>query len=499
MQSIKYGTISTGSKEASEAALNILKKNGNAFDAAVAAVFTSMTSEFALTGPFGGGACVGKVKDKSPFVYDFFVDCPKKNINKKEFKEIEVNFGKTTQQFHIGKGSIAAPGNLAGLLIIHKNHGKLSLKEVLHPAIKYAKEGVVISKYQAYILKLIEPILSYQKNEIFYKKNKFIQEGDTFTNPSFADFLHIVLDKGYKYFYKEEGLNEIFDYLGNDSYLNRNDFKQYKVYKREPVSINFKEHTIFTNPSPSFGGSLIIFLLRLIKESDKNLNINNLINGMNLASRVREEICKDPNDEFEIDKIFSNNIFKKYLSDFSKNNYASELDGFGSTTHVSILDKEGNAASITTTNGEGCGSIIPKYGIMMNNMLGEKDLNPYGFHNWTVKRRLPSMISPIIITKDSLPKYVFGSGGSNRIRSANIQVILNLLIHEMSLSNAISSPRIHLEGTNLFYEPGITFKKIKALKLISFDNKNLFFGGVNGVSNTEAIGDQRRGGYGIIV
>ena len=95
MDNMKYGTISTGSKEASLAAASILKQGGNAFDAAVGAVFVSMTSEFSLTGPFGGGACVGMENNNSPFVYDFFVDCPVNLANQKEFKEVSVNFGTT--------------------------------------------------------------------------------------------------------------------------------------------------------------------------------------------------------------------------------------------------------------------------------------------------------------------------------------------------------------------------------------------------------------------
>ena len=115
---------------------------------------------------------------------------------------------------------------------------------------------------------------------------------------------------------------------------------------------------------------------------------------------------------------------------------------------MSILDNNGNAASITTTNGEGCGYVIPEFGIMMNNMLGEQDLNPFGFHNWNTVRRLPSMISPIIACKNNKPEVIIGSGGSNRIRSANIQVIINHLIKKMTLNDAVSSPRIHLEGNN---------------------------------------------------
>ena len=103
---------------------------------------------------------------------------------------------------------------------------------------------------------------------------------------------------------------------------------------------------------------------------------------------------------------------------------SKENSGSGSTTHLSIIDSKGNAASVTTTNGEGCGYIIPGTGIMMNNMLGEDDLNPDGFHNWKTTKRMSTMMSPTIVIGDSGPELVLGSGGSNRIRSAIKQVIL---------------------------------------------------------------------------
>jgi len=501
MNSIQYGSISTGSKEASISAEKILKKGGNAFDAAIGAVFVSMTSEFALTGPFGGGTCVGLEKGKSPFVYDFFVDCPK-NINpNKEFKGTHVNFGNTIQKFHIGRGSIAIPGNIVGLLEIHKNHGQLPLKNILKYAIDFAKSGVIISSYQAYILKLIKPILTFSHNNLFYKNNSFIKSGDKFINSKFSDFLEIILEKGSDYFYNGEGLDKIINYLDNVSCLAKEDFINYKVHKRKPLSLEFNKHIIHTNPAPSYGGTLIVFLLKLLKTINKDINTLDLIKSMNLTSKARNDACVNPHEINEISKVLLKENFEKYKKLFYLDNFdfCDDLDGFGSTTHVSIIDKNGNAASITTTNGEGCGSIIPEYGIMMNNMLGEVDLNPFGFHKWGVKRRLPTMISPIIITQDSTPKFVLGSGGSNRIRSANIQVILNLLTKNLNLKNSIEAPRLHLEGNTLFYEPGIIIPKIKNLKLTSFDNKNLFFGGVNGVSITEAVGDQRRGGYGIII
>ena len=111
------------------------------------------------------------------------------------------------------------------------------------------------------------------------------------------------------------------------------------------------------------------------------------------------------------------------------------------------------------------------------------------------------MLSPIIITEKSKPKFILGSGGSNRIRSANVQVILNLLHKGMTLDEAISQPRIHLEGDTLFCEPDINLanaNKLKGININHFTSQNVFFGGVNAVSNKEAVGDERRGGNGII-
>ena len=501
---MKYGTISTGSKEASIAASEILKYGGNAFDAAIAAIFVSMTSEFALTGAFGGGTLLGIKENSNPFIYDFFVDCPNCKVNdKKEFQQIEINFGNAKQKFHIGKGSIAIPGNLMGLIQIQRDYGVLTLKDTLSPAIEYANQGITINKYQSDIINLVKPILFFDKSgkKLYAKKGSILKNGDLFKNPQFADFLNIVIKKGYEYFYNGAGLDLILSHCSKESYLTKKDFNSYSINKRKPISINYNGHNIITNSAPSFGGSLIIFLLKLLKDSKAKNNILNLINTMNLTSLARDEVCNDPDDENQINNIFSDKIYNKYL-DVVNNNFANPINGFGSTTHVSILDKMGNAASITTTNGEGCGYVIPEYGIMMNNMLGEEDLNPFGFHKWNKKRRLPTMISPTIISKNNIPQYVLGSGGSNRIRSANIQVILNILYEKMNLYDAIEKPRIHLEGNQLYCEPGIKIPKDKTLeKLIVnlFNQKNVFFGGVNAVSKSEAIGDSRRGGFGIVV
>ena len=372
---MKYGSISTGSKEATLAAEEILKYGGNAFDAAVCAVFVSMTSEFALTGVFGGGSILGIKNNNAPFIYDFFVNCPEYNNNPNaEFEEVVVNFGNTKQKFHIGKGSIATPGNLMGLLEVQKKYGILSLENVLSPAKEIANSGVTINKHQSDIIKLVDPILTFDKSsrELFAENGKLISEGDIFKNTAFADFLDIIIKNGSDYFYNGEGLNIILKHCDESSYIKKNDFNSYKIYKRNPLFLNYLDYDILTNPAPSFGGSLIIFLLKLFKDSGRKFSLSNLIKAMNLSSLARNEICKNPDDEMEINNIFDKEHYSRFLNMFKNNSmkFTDGIDGFGSTTHVSILDNNGNAASITTTNGEGCGYVIPEFGIMMNNMLG---------------------------------------------------------------------------------------------------------------------------------
>ena len=184
---MKYGAIATGSNESLDTAKHIFKEGGNAFDAAIGAVFTSMTSEFALTSAGGGGVLLGIKNNSNPILYDFFVNCPNFNNQNANFKKISVNFGKTKQDFFIGEGSIAIPGNIAGLLKAHYENGVLPLSTILEPAIHYAKNGVTISSYQSYINSLVKPILLLTKDgkNLFTKNNVFLKKEIIFSTKIF--------------------------------------------------------------------------------------------------------------------------------------------------------------------------------------------------------------------------------------------------------------------------------------------------------------------------
>ena len=172
------------------------------------------------------------------------------------------------------------------------------------------------------------------------------------------------------------------------------------------------------------------------------------------------------------------------------------------TTHISVIDGKGNAASLTLSNGEGCGHLLPGTGIMLNNMLGEEDLNPGGFHHWQENVRVSSMMAPSLAI-DNNRLIAIGSGGSNRLRTAILQTLCNMIDFDMPVEKAVAAPRIHYERDRISIEPGFPGESVDALvtafpEYHLWNEKNLFFGGAHTVlfngTGFEGAGDPRRGG-----
>jgi gamma-glutamyltranspeptidase/glutathione hydrolase len=157
---------------------------------------------------------------------------------------------------------------------------------------------------------------------------------------------------------------------------------------------------------------------------------------------------------------------------------------------------------VTCTNGEGCGEVVPGTGIHLNNMMGEQDLSPFGFHAHPPGRRLPSMMAPTMVLDDAGPRLVLGSAGSNRIRSVILQVVIGVLDRGLSVQEAIDAPRVHFEDELVYVEPGLDTTGLEAdnRTLVRFSARNLFFGGAQAVQRDlrtgilSGGGDPRRGG-----
>jgi gamma-glutamyltranspeptidase/glutathione hydrolase len=285
-------------------------------------------------------------------------------------------------------------------------------------------------------------------------------------------------------------------------YITLEDMTNYRVIIRKPLETNYRGYTLLTNPPPSSGGALIAFALRLLEMADLTKIEFGSAEHLELLAEVMKSTNEARKDGYD-KNIYQPDVAEIFLADEHLQKY--QLNKWGSTTHISVMDEDGNAASVTTSNGEGSSYIIPSTGIMLNNMLGEADLNPLGFHQWECDRRISSMMSPTIILKDGQPQVVLGSGGSNRIRTAILQVISNLIDFGQSVKEAVESPRVHWENNTFSVEPPHRRSEIDRLKLpvlterVLWEKQNMFFGGVNGVSRKsdgefEGAGDPRRAG-----
>jgi gamma-glutamyltranspeptidase/glutathione hydrolase len=252
--------------------------------------------------------------------------------------------------------------------------------------------------------------------------------------------------------------------------------------------MGYRDREVLTNPPPSAGGTLLAYALGLLDRGPAPPTLAGMVRAMAAAQSERTA-------QF-VEGLSEDGFLERFLA----TRLATRL---GSTTHISVLDAEGWACSVTCTNGEGSGVVVPGTGIHLNNVMGEEDLNPLGFHRHPAGRRMPSMMAPSVVMRDGEVELVLGSAGSNRIRSALLQTIVAAVDHGMSAREAVDAPRVHFEAGTLFAEPGIDLSELRDMdmQIVRFAALNLFFGGVQAVQRRgeelTGAGDPRRGGVAV--
>jgi gamma-glutamyltranspeptidase/glutathione hydrolase len=506
------GAIAAGHAKAAEAGIEMFRLGGNAFDAVVAAVLASFVAEPTLTSPAGGGFLLAHTQDSQNILFDFFTQTPrhKRVEDAIDFYPVEVNFGSVTQEFHIGLGSMAVPGTIGGLFHVHDRLGRLPRSVVAEPAIHYARTGIEISDFQAYCFAILRPILlaTQESRHTFTINGDLPKQGMRLTFPDLADALGYLVEDGARGFYQGDIAQRLVkDCQEQGGYLTRTDLEQYRVIERQPLMMGYRGDVFLTNPPPSSGGALIAFSLALLSKIDLSAIGFGTTEHLQILAEVMRLTNLARKDGYDA-RLYDPDVADRFLAPTHLAHYEqqfSSVNKWGSTTHVSAIDSDGNAASTTTSNGEGSSYVIPGTGIMVNNMLGEADLHPGGFHQWQENVRISSMMAPTMILNGHRPEIVLGSGGSNRIRTAIVQVISNLLDFGMSVEEAVRSPRVHWEDGVFNVEPGMAnlvidptrFPFDGALEL--WEQQNMFFGGVHAVTQTTTgelagAGDRRRGG-----
>ena len=489
--------VACGHPQVTKAAVDILQAGGNAFDAVIAAGFSSAVAEPGLTSLGGGGFLLARTAKEEAILFDFFVDTPGRDSSAHEphFLPVPIHFPGFTQIFNVGRGSVAVPGTLRGYLHVHKRLGQLPLAEVIAPAVKLARDGLVVNTAQAYFFHLLEPILTLTEagQALYAPTDTCLKAGDHYSNPNLAYFLETLPQEGDRAFYEGELAQQIaHDMHSGQGLLTQADLAAYHVIERRPLAVHYRGYQLLTNPPPSFGGALVALSLQLLEAREaRNLEFGSA-EHLTLLVAAMEEVDKRRDAGYLDPSLFTP---EELEASREQVRLAS-----GGTTHVSVCDAQGNVASMTTSNGEGSGYIVPGIGIMLNNMMGEDDLHPEGFHSAKPGLRVASMMSPSVLLQDGQPQLVVGSGGSKRIRTALLQVISNVVDFGMTVEQAIASPRLHWDGECVQLEPDFSDSVLEMLKqrwaINRWPVRDVYFGGVHAVSPLgEGMGDRRRGGH----
>jgi gamma-glutamyltranspeptidase/glutathione hydrolase len=514
------GAVAAGHEVTADAAAVILREGGNAFDAALAALFASCVAEPVLSSLGGGGFLLARPAAASPRLYDFFAHTPSARPPEEEIDlyPIMADFGSAQQEFHIGFGSIAVPGVIKGVFRIHRDLCSLPLDMILAPAREAAIGGVRINTLQHYISTVVAPILESSPHALHLFSSdsapgRIARENEQVSHPDVAAIFDALVKEGEDLFYRGElAAKLVADCSQGGGCLRRADLEQYEVIVREPLAINYHHTQLLTNPSPSLGGTLIAFTLSLLEKSRLGAlehlgteHLSLLAHAMQLTQQLRSGL----NIDLDLDDETSSNLLSSPFLEPYWQTLQEHAPFTRGTTQISIADADGNLASMTLSNGEGSGYVLPGTGIMLNNMLGEEDLNPHGFNHWPLNRRIASMMSPTLVLLPDSGIIATGSGGSNRIRSAILQVLINLIDFGLTLEDAVEQPRIHLESGLLNLEHGIPDATREHLTGVfqrhhCWQEKNLFFGGAHtvlrdGDKNLSGHGDSRRGGVSLLV
>jgi gamma-glutamyltranspeptidase/glutathione hydrolase len=462
---VPRGDVAAGHPVTAEAGAELLRAGGNAVDAALAAMFASFVAEPLLTGLGAGGYMLVAPPAEEPVLLDFFVAAAGRGradgAPHAPLRTIEVDFGDAVQPFHIGAAAAGPYGTVAGACAAAERYARLPLAELVAPAVAHARAGVEVNAQQAFLFEILAPICaaSPAARELYMPADRPPVVGDVHRDPTLAGALERLAAEGPEPYYEGDVAAAVCAHVAErGGLLTPEDLAAFAAVPRAPVRVSYRGRTVLTNPPPSAGGTLIAHALARLEQGGSPPSVPAILAAMEEAQAQRTP-------EF--------------------------LARLGSTTHISAMDGDGWACAVTCTNGEGCGEVVPGTGIHLNNMMGEEDLSPYGFFTHPPGRRLPSMMAPTMVVGDDGPTLALGSAGSNRIRSAILQVVVGMLDRGLDVQAAIDAPRVHVEDGLVYLEPGVDETGLEDRSLVRFQAPNLFFGGAQAV---ERAGDELRGG-----
>ncbi|BBB58904.1 gamma-glutamyltransferase [Undibacterium sp. KW1] len=490
------GMVATEQALASQVGLDILKRGGNAVDAAVAVGF-ALAVVLPNAGNIGGGGfmIIHDSKSGKDVALDFRELAPEK-ASRDMYLDAKGNVisGKSLYS-HLAVG---IPGTVAGMDLALRKYGSMKWKDVIAPAIRLAEQGFEISPHLAELIDSSKNQLGKwsASRAIFFKDGKPMLAGERLLQKDLAQSLRLIAEQGPAAFYEGVVAKKIVaEMQQHEGLISASDLKNYKAVERIPVRGNYRGYEVVSMPPPSSGGVHIIQMLNMLehyplKEQGANSaqTLHQLSEVMKLAYADRSEFLGDP-DYYKVplkgltSRAYADELVKKIQPDRATPSaeikpgkplpYESDQ-----TTHYSVADKFGNivATTYTLNLNFGSGIVATGTGIVLNNEMDDFSVkagvpNAFGLlggdanavQGW--KRPLSSM-SPTIVLKDGKPFLVTGSPGGSRIITTTLQTILNVIDHDMNVAEATISPRIHQQWMpdQLRFEKGISMDTLRLLE-----------------------------------
>jgi len=488
------GLVVADSELASQAGMEILRRGGNAVDAAIATALALSVVDQASSGLGGGGFMViYRAKEKKAFALDFRETAPAASR-----RELYMKDGEPVASLSlIGPFAVAVPGEVAGLIEARKRFGSLPLPVLAGPAIKLASEGfpldpasrVAIERQQANMKRFAD------LGRIYMPKGELPKEGDMIRQPELAETLKTIAKNGREDFYGGwigRAIVETIKKAGG--VMTIDDLKNYRPVWREPLTGSYRSRTVITMPPPSSGGVAILQMLNTLEgyklgdfQHNSATYLHLLSETMKHAFADRAQFLGDPDFvHVPVGKLTGKNyaewIRKRIAPDKTRPpafyGYYHFNAEKGGTTHFSVIDRFGNAVACTQSVNTRFGSklLVRGTGIVLNNEMDDFAIHPevgnvYGLigneaNSLKPGKRPLSSMSPTIILRGNRPELVVGGAGGPRIISATLQTILNVVDFGMPISAAVSAPRVHHQWLpdRLNVEPKITSETKSALE-----------------------------------
>lgn len=485
---MRGGAVAGGSPITVEAGLHALRLGGNAVDAAVAAQLMACVAEPALTGLGGSGIATIRVGGEV-LVCDLFSDFPRRGPPLKPMWECPVHFGPTTQMFHSGPGAVAVPGVPGGLWAMHERFGRVPMPLLAAPAAAAARAGVTMLSTHAIVFRVLHKVLSSTPEiaALFCPDGAPLIAGSLYKNADLANTLERFAVEGPEPFYRGDIARALLATLGDEGNLSLDDLAGWRPQLRPALALKYRDATVYMPGPPSQGGVLTLRALRELERAgplpspDTAEHVRRLAEAMSAAEQAKESPWPEA--------LFSEGLVTRYV-------------GPGLTTHISTVDAEGDAVAITTSLGETAGVVVRGTGVVLNNLLGEADVNPPDYPR-PPGARLMTMCTPTLVDSPQ-GRFALGTGGSSRIRSALLHGVVHLVDHGRSPAAATAAPRCHMEAGELAIELADRPEGAEAAlrevfsNLVPFGERALYFGGLHIAARTAegfaGAGDPRRSG-----